>query len=70
MKTKYVATGSYNKSKALEYINGCIEQCNNINDFNKTVGIIDFITWTNMIDYEENTELRNKLFDSYKKNCR
>lgn len=66
----YVVTGSYNKSIALEYIKGCIEQCSNIADFNKTVGIIDFITYCNMISYEENSDLRNKLFESYKKNCK
>lgn len=70
MKNTYIATGSYNKSIALEYINGCIEQCDSLEKYNKTLGIMDFLTHIRMFELDEYSEMRKNLFNSYKKNYR
>lgn len=69
IKPVYISTGSYNKSIALSYINDSILQCDNLDSFNRIIGVIDFITYCQMIDLFENLELRKQLFFSYKKNC-
>ena len=53
--------------KAIDYVDGCVDQCDSIVSYERTVGIIDFLTHLNIITPDQNISYRDKLHLQLKK---
>lgn len=51
----------FDMNKAIEYVEGCVDQCDSTVSYERTVGIIDFLTHLKIITPDQNYAYRDKL---------
>lgn len=59
----------FNIDKAIEYVDGCVDQCDSIVKYERSVGIIDFLTYLKIITLDQNSAYRDKLHYQLRKHC-